>query len=216
MYKRITKRSAYEMVKTLNDVTTMQKLLASTVTKSEKQFKVGSYVTTMNKMNTIDYSYKLEMPIGHIDHPDFKPAYTPAEMLELGVFEGKYLNKHILELPKEWFITALKNGKLSPGKPNIECNRFKIKSRMSLLDWKKKGWIPIVKGDPDEFGWFEWYARYYLGRRIPNVDEKQIARWKAFKRHYMQVKKNCTSILCRPKQRQALLQWSYDAFVVAK
>jgi hypothetical protein len=130
-------------------------------------------------------------------------------MLKMGVFEGHYLNDCTSEFPKEWFEGAIDN--LSPEAPNTNNNYFKIKSRQSLQIWKEKGWII----DPDPRGWFQWYCRYYLGRRIPEVDEIQIKRWKSFKRHEAQVHKNCKAhdCDCRPKQRQALLQWAYDPLI---
>lgn len=187
----------------------MKELLKSS--KSEDEYKVGSTVTAINKMDKGKYKYKLTAEIGDFE-PGFKPAFTPREMLELGVFEGKYMNDCILEFPREWFEDALDNGTLSPEQADINCNFFGIKSRQSLQEWIRKGWIPIIDGDPDNRGWFQWYCRYYLGRRIPKVDKKQISRWKAFKRHKAQVDKNCDSLSCRPKQRQALLQWAYNAF----
>jgi hypothetical protein len=168
-----------------------------------------------NKMDKGNYKYELVSNIGQFDDELFQPYFTPQEMLTIGVFEGKYLNDCILEFPREWFQAALDAKNLSPGTPNINCNYFKIKSRMSLQHWQNQGWIPIIPGDPDNRGWFQWYCRYYLGRRIPDLDHKQISRWRSFKRHYGQVSKNCSTLDCRPKQRQALLQWSYDAFVVS-
>jgi hypothetical protein len=203
-------------LKIANCVETMEKYLNSTNSKSESEYAIGQTIHPINKMDRGAYNYKLVAPIGKISDPQFQPYFTPREMLTLGVFEGKYLNDCISEFPREWFVDALKTGRLSPDHPNIDCNYFKIKSRMSLQHWQTKGWIPIIAGDPDNRGWFQWYCRYYLGRRIPDLDQKQISRWKAFKRHYGQVAKNCTDLNCRPKQRQALLQWSYDAFVVAK
>jgi hypothetical protein len=146
---------------------------------------------------------------------DFKPYITPIKMLELGVFEGKYLNDLYKSLPKQLFIPALKRGKLSPEGANPKLNLFEIKSRMPLPEWEKKGWIMT-----DKKGWFEWYVKYYLGRRLGEEDQVQINRWKKFKRHYAQVVKNCHHKKtakgrcsdpknCRPKQRQALLQWAW-------
>jgi len=153
-----------------------------------------------------NYSYEYEAPIGKDFAKDFCPELTPAEMLQLGVFEGHYLNDCQNEFPKSWFDKA----KLSPNFPDISCNYFQIKSRMSLFEWQKRGWI--IKPDPR--GWFQWYCRYYMGRRIPDVDTWQIKRWKAFRRHYEQVKQNCLTLdlNCRRKQRQALLQWAYNPF----
>ena len=139
-------------------------------------------------------------------------------MLSMGVFEGKYMNDCIFEFPKEWFIKALKKNKLSPEKANPLVNEFKIKSRLSLQEWRKRKWIK--KGDPDVRGWFQWYCRYYLGRRDDKLDQVQISRWRKFIRHKAQViydKKNPKSFelkkLHRPRQRQALLQWAYYPYV---
>lgn len=152
------------------------------------------------------YVYDYTEPMGKNFSADFTPELTPKQMLELGVFEGHYLTDCKKEFPKDWFI----NAKISTAKPDIKQNCFKLKSRMSLQEWQNRGWII----EPDPRGWFQWYCRYYMGRRIENVDYIQIKRWKAFKRHYMQVKKNCMllDLDCRRKQRQALLQWAYNPF----
>ncbi len=152
------------------------------------------------------YEYQLTAPIGGDFAPDFLPFFSPQEMLELGVFEGKYCNDCISELPREWFQYA-KTG----DRPDPALNCFGLKSRQSLSDWRRKGWIL----EPDPRGWFQWYCRYYLGRRIPDIDAIQIKRWKAFARHARQVEINCEpgNPFCRPRQRQALLQWSYNPFV---
>ena len=128
------------------------------------------------------YSYLLTEKMGQNFNPLFQPFLTPKEMLAFGVFEGKYLNDCQNEFPSDWF----KNAKLSTH-PDINCNYFKIKSRQSLIIWKQKGWII----EPDIRGWFQWYCRYYMGRRIENVDSIQIKRWIAFKRHKVQVERNC-------------------------
>ncbi len=198
-------------MKTIED---MALLLDSQYSKSETLFKPGTIVVAYNKMDRGEYSYKLDKSIGEIDNPDFDPVFSPAELLQFGVFEGKYINDCVLEFPREWFLPAIESGTVSPERPDINCNYFGIKSRMSLGDWRRQGWIPQIPIDPDNRGWFQWYCRYYLGRRIPDLDGVQIKRWRAFKRHYGQVRKNCPDLDCRPKQRQALLQWSYDAFVV--
>ena len=152
------------------------------------------------------YSYVLEAGTGRISHDDFTPHFTPKEMLAMGVFEGKYLNDCRDEFPQSWFDGA----KLSD-KPDPSLNYFGIKSRQPLSEWQRKGWII----EPDPRGWFQWYCRYYLGRRLPGVDDKQIKRWRNFARHAAQVRKNCdqNELSCRPRQRQALLQWAYDCMM---
>ncbi len=160
----------------------------------------------VNDLMQKDYKYRLDAPEGKDFHNAFTPHFTPKEMLELGVFEGKYCNDCIDELPKNWFENAR-----TSDKPDTNLNHFKIKSRQPLSTWKQKGWII----EPDVRGWFQWYCRYYLGRRIPEIDTYQIKRWKAFVRHAGQIRANCEegNLDCRPKQRQALLQWSHNPFI---
>jgi hypothetical protein len=160
----------------------------------------------VNDLMQSDYSYTLIEPMGENFDPDFRPAFTPQEMLEYGVFEGKYLNDCRDEFPAEWYKTA----RLSD-KPDASINCFGIKSRQPLQVWQEKGWII----GPDPRGWFQWYCRYYMGRRLADVDTKQIKRWRAFTRHLSQVRINCHPLdfNCRPRQRQGLLQWSYDPFI---
>jgi hypothetical protein len=189
-------------IKSLDD---MEKLLPHT--KSEKQYHIGMIIKVHNKMQN-NYSYKLTAPIGQNFDSEFKPKYTPKEMLDKGVFEGKYCNDQILEFPKEWFEEAIKNNKLSPERPNIQMNYFKVKSRQSLSIWKRNGWI---YGD-DPRGWFEWYMRYYLGRRDSSIDKIQIRRWKHNIAHLGALKKQCPNLnddKCGLVRKQLLLQWSY-------
>ena len=136
----------------------------------------------------------------------FKPQLTPKKMLELGVFGGSYFGLNTKEYPKSWF----KKAKLSKNF-NANLNRFKIKSGLSRKEWQQKGWI--FKEDP--LGWFQWYCRFYNGRRIPHIDEIQIKRWKNFRRHVIAIKKNCEpgDLSCRKRQRQAILQWAYNPFI---
>lgn len=142
---------------------------------------------------------------------NFEPFYTPKQMLSMGVFEGKYINDCEHEFPIEWYSMAKKRDKLRPKHADPSVNYFKIKSRLSLQEWLKRGWIPVHDKDKDIRGWFQWYCRYYLGRRIPEVDAIQIKRWASFKRHFAQVEKHAKGQLDkRPKQRQALLQWSWN------
>ena len=137
----------------------------------------------------------------------FKPQLTPKKMLELGVFGGAYFGKDTKEFPKDWF----KKAKLSKTF-NVSMNRFKIVAGLSRKEWMDKGWI--FKEDP--LGWFQWYCRFKMGRRITHIDRIQIKRWKAFgDRHIPAIKKNCDEgdMQCRRRQRQSVLQWAYDPFI---
>jgi hypothetical protein len=159
----------------------------------------------VNDLMQKNYSYYLTEPTGKNFHLEFKPELTPREMLELGVFGGKYMTDCKKEFPKSWF----KKAKLCHEFHNSELNYFKINASQPLSVWRKKGWI--YHEDPR--GWFQWYCRYYLGRRIPEEDLRQIKRWKAIVRHIGALKKGCKikDQKCRPKERQALLHWAYDS-----
>lgn len=166
---------------------------------------VGDIIEVNDKMQS-NYSYELVAPIGKNFSNRFKPFYTPKEMLAMGVFEGKYCNDCTDEFPDGWFRSA----KLSET-PDASVNYFGIKSRQPLSVWRRNGWIY----GPDPRGWFQWYCRYFLGRRLPEIDDIQIKRWRAFARHAGQIRANCDpgDIFCRRRQRQALLQWAYDPLI---
>ena len=154
------------------------------------------------------YTYNLTEKIGKNFDESFNPELTPKEMLMLGVFGGKYLSDCREEFPKDWFNDA----KLSLSKKNADLNFYKVDASLPLSEWINKGWI--YHEDPR--GWFQWYCRYYMGRRIIDEDIRQIKRWRAIKRHVGAVKKNCNSgdLNCRKKQRQALLHWAYDSRLI--
>ena len=174
-------------------------------------YRPGRRVTVADRMQT-RYSYTLTAPPGRDFAPGFRPALSPARMLRMGVFEGKYLNDCVFEFPREWYAAALRAGRLSPGVADPSLNAFGIKSRLSLRAWRRNGWLPAAMGDRDVRGWFQWYCRYYMGRRCPD-DERQIRRWKAMRRHIAQIRLHCMegNWNCRPRQRQALLHWAYDS-----
>ncbi len=152
-----------------------------------------------------DYSYELTAPVGKEFDPQFTPELSPQQMLELGVFGGDYLQDCRGEFPAAWF----RHAKLADGKGDPQLNYFGVSASQPLSEWQRKGWI--YPEDPR--GWFQWYCRYYMGRRIPGEDDRQIARWKAIRRHVAQIKSNCLpgDTDCRPRQRQALLHWAYDS-----
>ena len=158
----------------------------------------------VNDLMQSKYVYFCTEPVGRNFHPEFKPELTPREMLELGVFGGKYMTDCTDEFAASWFRRA----KLCHERHDPKLNYFRVNASKPLSYWKKKGWI--YHEDPR--GWFQWYCRYYMGRRCPD-DERQIKRWRAMRRHIAQITKNCPpgEAECRPRQRQALLHWAYDS-----
>jgi hypothetical protein len=158
----------------------------------------------VNDLMQHSYRYLLTQPVAKNFDPEFTPDLTPKEMLALGVFGGKYMTDCRDEFPKSWFVHA----KLCHQRHDPALNCFGVNASQPLSVWRTKGWI--YHEDPR--GWFQWYCRYYMGRRCPD-DAQQIKRWKAIRRHLAQVKKNCRvgDLTCRRKQRQALLHWAYDS-----
>lgn len=161
-------------------------------------------LVVVNDKMQINYKYYLTEPVGKNFDPDFAPGLAPKQMLEMGVFGGKYMTDCKSEFPKSWFVKA----KLCSNKHNPKLNYFGVNASQPLSVWRKKGWI----NPQDPRGWFQWYCRYYMGRRTLD-DERQIKRWKAIKRHVAQIKKHCKpgDISCRRIQRQAVLHWAYDS-----
>jgi hypothetical protein len=161
--------------------------------------------TVVNDLMQQGYAYYRSEPAGRNFDPGFRPGVTPKEMLEMGVFGGKYMTDCAAEFPAAWYD----NAKLCHEFHDPTLNYFGVNASLPLSEWRRRGWI--YREDPR--GWFQWYCRYYMGRRLPEEDARQIRRWKAMKRHLVQVQKNCLKgdLPCRRKQRQVLLNWAYDA-----
>ncbi len=162
-------------------------------------------IVAVNDRMQKGYRYALTEPMGTNFDRDFRPELTPKQMLRLGVFGGKYMTDGMNEFPPDWF----KGAKLSPWRRDRSLNYFGVDASQPLSVWRAKGWI-----HPDDpRGWFQWYCRYFMGRRLPEEDRRQIRRWKAMRRHIRQIQRNCEpgDHRCRPRQRQALLHWAYDS-----
>lgn len=153
------------------------------------------------------YTYTLTEVEGKNFDPEFKPELTPKQMLEMGVFGAHYFENEQDEFPEEWF----KHAKLSDIHDPSQ-NFFEIDASQTREEWQRKGWMY----EEDPRGWFQWYCRYYFGRRIPEEDKRQIKRWKNMTRHIGQIKKACQpgDYSCHRRQRQALLHWAYDSRTV--
>ncbi len=166
---------------------------------------MGRRAVIVNDRMQRGYRYELTAPMGRDFDAGFAPDLTPRQMLELGVFCGKYMTDTRDEFPANWFTRA----RLAPERRDCTLNCFGVDASQPLSVWRAKGWI-----HPDDpRGWFQWYCRYYMGRRMPAEDSRQIGRWKAMRRHIRQVQLNCEpgNLDCRRRQRQALLHWAYDS-----
>jgi hypothetical protein len=162
-------------------------------------------VVVVNDRMQQGYRYECVAPPGRAFDAAFMPELTPRELLALGVFGGKYMTDTRDEFPAGWFAHA----KLSPARRDPSLNFFGVDASQPLSVWREKGWI-----HPDDpRGWFQWYCRYFMGRRMPQEDQRQIKRWKAIRRHVRQIERNCEpgDLNCRRRQRQALLHWAYDS-----
>ena len=170
----------------------------------EKNVSTIKKVVLVHDKMQKNYRYELTQPMGKNFDPEFTPDLSPKQMLKIGVFGGKYMTDCQDEFPEDWFVGA----KLCSEKHNARLNCFGVNASQPLSVWRKNGWI-----HPDDpRGWFQWYCRYYMGRRHED-DARQIKRWKAIVRHIAQIKKNCVpgDLGCRKRQRQAALHWAYDS-----
>lgn len=150
------------------------------------------------------YVYYRTQPVGRNFAPEFHPQLTPRQMLQLGVFGGRYMTDCRAEFPSSWFSRA----KLSAGRSDPRLNCFGVRASQSLATWRRSGWIH----PQDPRGWFQWYCRYYMGRRTAD-DARQIRRWRAIARHVAAIRTACEprDLECRRRQRQAVLHWAYDS-----
>lgn len=162
-------------------------------------------IVVVNDKMQKGYTYELVEPMGKNFALDFRPDLSPKEMLALGVFGGKYMTDCGKEFPADWYTKA----RLCPDRHDPKLNYFGVNASQSLKVWRANGWIHSC----DPRGWFQWYCRYYMGRRMPDEDKWQIRRWQAIRRHVTQIKNNCAKgdDTCRPRQQQAVLHWGYDS-----
>ena len=158
---------------------------------------------TVNDLMQRDYGYWLIEPVGTNYDAGFAPELTPPQLLALGVFGGRYMTDCADEFPLGWYRRAKLSTERDPA-----LNFFGVNASQPLSVWRRKRWI--YHEDPR--GWFQWYCRYYMGRRSLD-DARQIRRWRQMARHVAQVRQGCLKgdLDCRRRQRQALLHWAYDS-----
>ena len=164
------------------------------------------------------------------DYPEFTPNISPKQVFNMGSFGGtyyrpiyssitnkKYKSKDVIkEYPKSWFKNLDIDKMVISSTYDKNINKYKVVCGSSLEVWEKNKWI--VEQDP--YGWFQWYCRFYQGRRSDD-DERQIDRWKKivgpngrFRRMLMNmiIKRKTTfdDYTVSPKIRQILLHWGYE------
>lgn len=150
------------------------------------------------------YTYLRTEPAGRNFDPRFRPELTPAALLAMGVFGGRYMTDCAAEFPASWYRDA----RLCAERHEPSLNHFGVNASQPLATWRRHGWIH----PQDPRGWFQWYCRYWMGRRSLD-DDRQILRWRGMARHAAQVTAACAQgdLDCRRRQRQALLHWAYDS-----
>ena len=170
------------------------------------------------------------------DYPEFKPNLSPKDVFYLGSFGGTYFrdikssvcNKKftgeevISEYPKSWWKDINIKEMVTNNKYDKNINNYGVKCGTTLEFWESKDWI----NKHDCYGWFQWYCRFFMGRRLGSEDERQINRWKGvcgekgrFKNWLINdiiKKKNNTNNVgvddfeISPVKRQLLQHWGYQ------
>jgi len=120
-------------------------------------------------------------------YPDFRPNLSPQQVLQMGSFGGTYFRpiysgvtkksytaaEVTKEYPKEWFKGLNMKKQVTSSNYQNSVNQYNAKCGGSLEMWESKGWMANI----DPYGWFQWYCRFYQGRRSTD-DDRQIGRWK--------------------------------------
>lgn len=123
----------------------------------------------------------------HFDsHPDFTPNKSPEEMLREGCFGGSYFRPlysrrlgitvmdDYKELPPAWLDGLDIEKFVTSPEYDPDVNKFKVSCGQSIEEWEAAGWINHTY---DVRGWFQWYCRFFMGRRCED-DDRQVGRWK--------------------------------------
>lgn len=120
------------------------------------------------------------------DEPLFLPNKSPEEMIREGCFGGSYfrplyskrlgifISDDWRELPEEWTSGLDVDTWLTSSTYNPDINKYKVSCGQSIEEWEAAGWINHTY---DVRGWFQWYCRFFMGRRCED-DERQISRWR--------------------------------------
>ena len=138
-------------------------------------------------------------------------------MLKLGVFGGSYFYepKSRVDIPISLFNSVPKD-KYCNKVFDVNVNKYKIKAGLSKEWWDNKN---LINDDYDPYGWFQWYCRFFYGRRCED-DKRQVNRWVTFKaRHYTRYTNLCvlnhggldkvrSDDSIYPRYKQSMIQWA--------
>ena len=119
------------------------------------------------------------------------------------------------EYPKEWFAGLGRTRTARVGYVHTR-NKYRVKAGQDQAFWEEHGWII----DQDPRGWFQWYCRFYLGRRTAD-DARQISRWcgvagakgrwkTALCKKCVYANKRWDDQSVSPVIRQTMLHWAYE------
>ena len=107
------------------------------------------------------------------DFPEFQPNLSPKEILQAGSFGGTYFQDMTSrvtgdvysnawrEFPADWFEGLTISELVASPKYNKGVNKYNVACGSSVTNWEELGWVTNV----DPYGWFQWYCRFFLGRR---------------------------------------------------
>jgi hypothetical protein len=158
--------------------------------------------------------YPLPAPdqVNQIIVSEFKPDYTPFEILSMGAFGGGYFRPIWSSVCEEHFQSdymqfqwagELGTHLIISSKYDATVNYYKVSCGSSLEFWEDKGWIKSV----DPRGWFQWYCRYHQGRRSSD-DLRQIKRWIALSKRFGRRRIQSSVV------KQVLLHWAIKSRII--
>ena len=128
---------------------------------------------------------------------EFHPNISPVDIIKKGAFGGTYLRDIYSGVTGKFYKNSWKEfselksiGKKYYASDFYEekLNCYGVEVGTFLRFWESKNWIRPI----DPYGWFQWYFRYWKGRRS-NDDIRQINRWKKIVSRFVVILKKLIS-----------------------
>ena len=145
----------------------------------------------------------------------FRPNISPLDVIKKGAFGGTYFRDIFSGVNNKWYQNSWKEFRELEGIGkkyycsdfyDVSLNCYGVEIGTSLRFWERKGWI----NELDPYGWFQWYFRYWKGRRSED-DQRQIGRWKRIASRFVDILNEMVSEgRVSLKIRQILLHWCYE------